>query len=640
MIKFGTSVINLNSARLLATTSIVCVAILFSSLCYSQNDDCWLVAQGTQIVNASNGEPVILRSVGLGNWMLQEGYMLHPQGCQGCPATQWQMKAQYLNEGIPIGIVENFYQSWRDNFITEADIEYIHSLGFNSVRLPLHYELFLTSSQRSVRNFVITNPIAFHDSYKNQLQTWYDNGELFADPNLEGFQVIDRLVEWCKERGMYVILDMHAAPGAQGAGLDICDGFFANNLWEFPVFQNVLDELWKSISNRYKSEPFIAMYELVNEPNSVPGGGQAIHSLTQRLINTIRQNDDYHLICIHGNAFGNFYDFLEPFTFSPNWGLVYSAHRYQINLEDDFGSPGHPNQINRMVDMINFRETHRVPIYVGETGENSPEWMMQNIANIETAGIGWAHWTYKRHDVFENPALMRIGGNYPTDGFNVNGIVLENIKFENCTPNNNTIAAVTSLLPEPGATNCNGTGIQAPIGETVWLQCNTGNFVSSADGSGPMQCSLSDVDLLALFTIEDAGNGKIALRGSNNRYVSSENGAAAVTCTRSTIGWWERFDWVQFPDGSYGLRGNNGRYLSSENGDAMTCNRETAGAWEKFGLGRQGDANCDGNINLLDIAPFVSLLSNGDYSAKMDFNQDGNLNLLDIDPFVSVLSGN
>ena len=280
--------------------------VLSQTPIHSQEDDCWLVAQGTQIVNSSSGEPIVLRSVGLGYWLLQEGYMLNPQGCNGCPSTQWQMKLQYMNEATPVNQINAFYQQWRNNFITEDDIEYIHSLGFNSVRLPMHYELFLTDAQRSVRHMVIPDPIGFHDTYKDLLQAWHDNGELFVDSNVEGFQVIDRLVQWCSERGMYVILDMHAAPGSQGSELNISDGFFANNLWLFPVFQDVLDDLWLSISNRYKSEPRIAMYELINEPNNVPGAGVAIHSLTQRLISTIRENDDNHLICIHGNAFGNF----------------------------------------------------------------------------------------------------------------------------------------------------------------------------------------------------------------------------------------------------------------------------------------------------------------------------------------------
>ena len=81
------------------------VAVI-SSPVLAQEDDCWLVTQGTQIVNASNGEPVVLRSVALGYWLLQEGYMLHPQGCPGCPGRQWEMKRQYFDEGQSFAQIE------------------------------------------------------------------------------------------------------------------------------------------------------------------------------------------------------------------------------------------------------------------------------------------------------------------------------------------------------------------------------------------------------------------------------------------------------------------------------------------------------------------------------------------------------
>ena len=154
-----------------------------------------------------------------------------------------------------------------------------------------------------------------------------------------------------------------------------------------------------------------------------------------------------------------------------------------------------------------------------------------------------------------------------------------------------------------------------------------------------MQCSLNDVEFSGLFTIVEAGPGKVALLGTNGRYVSSENGDGAMTCNRTSIGWWERFDWVEFEDGTIGLRGNNGRYVSSENGGPMTCTRDAADAWEMFEAGIQGDANCDGVINLLDVSPFVNFITGGNYSAKVDLNLDGDLNLLDVAPFIEVLTG-
>ena len=52
-----------------------------------------------------------------------------------------------------------------------------------------------------------------------------------------------------------------------------------------------------------------------------------------------------------------------------------------------------------------------------------------------------------------------------------------------------------------------------------------------------------------------------------------------------------------------------------------------------------GDVNCDGNVDLLDVSPFVELITSGTFSAKADMNQDGTVNLLDVEPFVTALTG-
>ena len=52
-----------------------------------------------------------------------------------------------------------------------------------------------------------------------------------------------------------------------------------------------------------------------------------------------------------------------------------------------------------------------------------------------------------------------------------------------------------------------------------------------------------------------------------------------------------------------------------------------------------GDVNCDGEVNLLDVAPFIDLLSNGGFSTKADINEDGSVDLLDVAPFVALLGG-
>ena len=52
-----------------------------------------------------------------------------------------------------------------------------------------------------------------------------------------------------------------------------------------------------------------------------------------------------------------------------------------------------------------------------------------------------------------------------------------------------------------------------------------------------------------------------------------------------------------------------------------------------------GDINCDGQVDLLDVSPFIDFITNGDYSLKADLNEDGFVNLLDVEPFVDLLSG-
>ena len=52
-----------------------------------------------------------------------------------------------------------------------------------------------------------------------------------------------------------------------------------------------------------------------------------------------------------------------------------------------------------------------------------------------------------------------------------------------------------------------------------------------------------------------------------------------------------------------------------------------------------GDVNCDGTVNLLDVAPFVDAIMNGVFDPKADINEDGMVNLLDVNPFVALLTG-
>jgi len=373
---------------------------------------------------------------------------------------------------------------------------------------------------------------------------------------------------------MYVVLDLHAAPGAAGTDANIADAFVGNDLWNRSIYQDITVRLWQRISARYINDDRIAFYDLINEPNNVPAN-QQIHALFERLINAIRAQGDTHLLMIEGNGWGNQYNYLEPFTFTNRSNLVYNAHRYGTSTSTTTTN-GDANQINELGNINNFRNTHNVPVVVGETGENSADWLRANIAAMNAAGVGWFHWTYKRFDAGENAALLRIPPPYLVDGAGNMSAVLNNIKFANNVKNVNTIAAVA-----PGKSSSN-----APIGKTVWLQGFNGKYVTSKNGVGAMWCDANTPQAWEFFQVVDAGNGKIALKGNTGNYVSSENGEQAITCNRPTVQGWEMFDWIETADGKVALRGNNGLYVSSENGQqAMTCTRQTVQGWEAFTFG-------------------------------------------------------
>jgi glucosylceramidase len=122
----------------------------------------------------------------------------------------------------------------------------------------------------------------------------------------------------------------------------------------------------------------------------------------------------------------------------------------------------------------------------------------------------------------------------------------------------------------------------APIGQTITLKGLNNLYVSSENGTQPMNCNRPTAQGWEQFLVVDAGGGKIALQ-SMGKYVSSENGVNPITCNRTTIGGWEQFNWIVNADGTISLQGNNGRYISSENGtQAMTCNRTSISGWEAF----------------------------------------------------------
>ena len=175
-------------------------SVLLSNVLYSQN---FLKTSGRNIIN-QNGDTIVLRGIGLGGWMVQEGYMMAPGGFSG---TQFQIRDK-ITDLIGEEETEKFYDNWLKNHVRKIDIDSLKSWGFNLVRVPIHYNLF-------------TAPI---------------EEELFPGSYTEiekGYKLLDSLLEWCKVNEMYMMIDLHAAPGGQGYNADISDYDTSKySLWE------------------------------------------------------------------------------------------------------------------------------------------------------------------------------------------------------------------------------------------------------------------------------------------------------------------------------------------------------------------------------------------------------------------------
>lgn len=339
----------------------------------------FLHTEGKRIVDGK-GENVLLRGIGLGGWMLQEGYMLRVNG-QG---QQNKIRSR-IAELIGDANTEQFYNAWLSNHTRKIDIDSMKAWGFNSVRLPIHFNLYTLPIDKE--------PVPGEN-------TWLE----------KGFQMTDSLLAWCKANQIYLVLDLHAAPGGQGNDLNISDRD-ANkpSLWENEENQKKTIALWKKLAQRYANEPWIGGYDILNEPNwgfedltnDKNGLKEKKNGPLRRLMvditKAIREVDKKHIIIIEGNGWGNNYNGILPI-----WddNMVLSFHKYW----------NYNNQAS-IQHILNTRDQYNVPVWLGETGENSNVWFTEAIHLLESNNIGWSWWPLKKMGN-NNPMQILSNSNY------------------------------------------------------------------------------------------------------------------------------------------------------------------------------------------------------------------------------------
>jgi aryl-phospho-beta-D-glucosidase BglC (GH1 family) len=340
---------------------------------------------GTGFVD-STGAEFIPRGLSPGEWHNIESYMIGLSLANDSPGMGQTGLRNRLVAAMGQSGADMFFSTWDANVVTADDVAEWASWGVNSVRLPMNY----------------------HDL------TTADGAYIEA-----GFQVMDAFIGWCKANHIYVILDLHAAPGAQNCEemSDTPDG--VAHLWTEPAkYRQWTIDLWQTIAKRYADEPAVMGFDIFDEPYdtendaSFSGGTAAVLLPMYKDITTaIRAVDPHHILIFEGANWSTGDGFS---GLSPAWDeqMAWSFHEY-VDLSNNTALSASDLQ-----PYIDLRKSTNRPIWHGETGEHDYAWLTNAIALDESNKIGWNMWTYKKAN--DKNADYDPSGADPTQAYSIN----------------------------------------------------------------------------------------------------------------------------------------------------------------------------------------------------------------------------
>jgi endoglucanase len=328
-----------------------------------------LHVSGDQIVN-KKGDTVYLRGFGLGGMLHMENFI------DGYPANEEAMR-----EGLRNVLGEKKYNLYFDtflkNYFTDPDAAYIHSLGLNLVRIPINYRLFEDDM----------NPGVIKE---------------------EAFAYLDSVIEICARHRVYTIIDLHALPGSQNQHWHSDNPTHVASFWIHKDFQDRTLHLWEVIAERYKNQPWVAGYDLINEPADPTR--EKLFPYYKRLRDAIRKIDPDHILFLEGDRYATEFD-----KFTETWdNVVYTNHDYAM---PGFISGGDYPGITRdkyydkdtlekdFLKKSEFMFSRHVPLWVGEfgpvyTGDTAKDEMRYHVLKDQLAyynkyKVSWCIWLYK-----------------------------------------------------------------------------------------------------------------------------------------------------------------------------------------------------------------------------------------------------
>lgn len=227
---------------------------------------------------------------------------------------------------------------------------------------------------------------------------------------------LDQVLGWARQLGVLVVVDLHSPPGGAvgGGGTVNASGAF----WTNPAAQTHFINVWQRITQRYKGNPTIWGFDLVNEPDdkSVIEGCDDWQALSERAAKAIRSLDPQRTLIVEPPDWGGAAGFVgfEPLPL-PN--IVYSFHMYspmEFTHQGVIG-PGetvpYPGRAEgkmwdksaleaSMAPAIEFARKYRVHLYVGEFSAirwapGAERYLADLIDLFEAHGWDWTYHAYR-----------------------------------------------------------------------------------------------------------------------------------------------------------------------------------------------------------------------------------------------------
>ena len=315
----------------------------------------------------ASGNIVALRGINAGGWLIQESWMCPVNGADRAWANLDTINAM-KNRGFTDEQIQTLFNTYQNNWFTTTDLDKLQAMNVNLVRVPFWY-----------RNFM-----------KDEAGTWIAGTDLNSNP---GIQKLDWIISECGKRGMYVILDCHGAPGGQS--MDHCSGTLGKNeLYDSIKNRAILADLWTKIASRYKGNPVVAAYDIMNEPQNnggysganswSPGSDDALsktYSVYDEMYKVIRKVDPDHVITMEAIWDRN----CLPDPAKYEWkNLMYQMHIYDTSIS---------GIDKRVSDLKYYQSQYGVATYAGEFNCDPNE--EYAITKFNNAGISWSTWAYK-----------------------------------------------------------------------------------------------------------------------------------------------------------------------------------------------------------------------------------------------------